>query len=32
MKVNQGYRTHSLGTAILGFSAMIVLTIISLLI
>lgn len=32
MKVNQGYRTHSLGTAILGFSAMIVLTIISLII
>jgi|TARA_R110000796_G_scaffold77155_6_gene172351 GntP family gluconate:H+ symporter len=32
MKVNQGYKTHSLGTAILGFSAMIVLTIISLII
>jgi len=32
MKVNQGYRIQSLGTAILGFSAMIVLTIISLLI
>lgn len=32
MKVNQGYRTHSLGTAILGFSAMIVLTLISLII
>jgi len=32
MKVNQGYRTHSLGTAILGLSAMIVLTIISLII
>ncbi|MEZ4970522.1 MAG: SLC13 family permease [Flavobacteriaceae bacterium] len=32
MKVNQGYRTHSLGTAILGLSAMIILTIISLII
>ena len=32
MKINQGYRTHSLGTAILGLSAMIVLTIISLII
>lgn len=32
MKVGEGYRTHSLGTVILGFSAMIILTLISLLI
>ncbi len=30
MNINQGYRTHSLGTIILGFSAMIFLTILNL--
>lgn len=29
MNINQGYRTHSLGTIILGFSSMIFLSIIS---